>query len=326
MVEKTEMPEKKRFFAEGLSNVFKINTKRIVLAIVCVVLLILGLFSYDIIEPDERGVSVTLGEISCDEPLEPGIVTHLPFVTKIERFSVVPMTYEVTFSVGDDGAITKDMQTVGSTVVVRYNYDEKRILEIVKKYRKSSIIEDAMRDCIKASLKEITGKYSIYDLIANQQDITQQLSNVVLRRMQDNYPILINSTTITNFDWADDFDRMIKETANRTQQVKQAEQEANVAAAQAQKKVREAEAERQAAEEFAKAEVLRAQGEADAQKIRADAQAYEAQKIMANMNAMRAQWEYNINLERAKRWDGKEVPDAAYVVPGTGAVVPLTTK
>lgn len=320
------MPEKKRFFAEGLSNVFKINTKRIVLAIVCVVLLILGMFSYDIIEPDERGVSVTLGEISCDEPLEPGIVTHLPFVTKIERFSVVPMTYEVTFSVGDDGAITKDMQTVGSTVVVRYNYDEKRILEIVKKYRKSSIIEDAMRDCIKASLKEITGKYSIYDLIANQQDITQQLSNVVLRRMQDNYPILINSTTITNFDWADDFDRMIKETANRTQQVKQAEQEANVAAAQAQKKVREAEAERQAAEEFAKAEVLRAQGEADAQKIRADAQAYEAQKIMANMNAMRAQWEYNVNLERAKRWDGKEVPDAAYVVPGTGAVVPLTTK
>ncbi|MEE1259428.1 MAG: SPFH domain-containing protein [Paludibacteraceae bacterium] len=326
MVEKTEMPEKKRFFSEGLAKVFKIDTKRVVLAIVCVVLLILGMFSYDIIEPDERGVSVTLGEISCDEPLEPGIVTHLPFVTKIERFSVVPMTYEVTFSVGDDGAITKDMQTVGSTVVVRYNYDEKRILEIVKKYRKSSIIEDAMRDCIKASLKEITGKYSIYDLIANQQDITQQLSNVVLRRMQDNYPILINSTTITNFDWADDFDRMIKETANRTQQVKQAEQEANVAAAQAQKKVREAEAERQAAEEFAKAEVLRAQGEADAQKIRADAQAYEAQKIMANMNAMRAQWEYNVNLERAKRWDGKEVPDAAYVVPGTGAVVPLTTK
>lgn len=326
MVENTEMPEKKRFFSEGLAKVFKIDTKRVVLAIVCVVLLILGLFSYDIIEPDERGVSVTLGEISCNEPIEPGIVTHLPFVTKIERFSVVPMTYEVKFSVGEDGAITKDMQTVGSTVVVRYNYDEKRIIEIVQKYRKSKIIEDAMRDCIKASLKEITGKYSIYDLIANQQDITQQLSEVVLRRMQDNYPIQINSTTITNFDWAEDFDRMIKETANRTQQVKQAEQEANVAAAQAQKKVREAEAERQAAEEFAKAEVLRAQGEADAQKIRADAQAYEAQKIMANMNAMRAQWEYNINLERAKRWDGKEVPDAAYVVPGTGAVVPLTTK
>lgn len=327
MAEKdTNMPDKKNLFVNGLSNGFKIDSKIIAIVITCIVLLIVGLNSYDIIEPDERGVSVTLGEISCDEPLEPGIVTHLPFVTKIESFSVVPMTYEVTFSVGDDGAITKDMQTVGSTVVVRYNYDEKRIIEIVKKYRKSSIIEDAMRDCIKASLKEITGKYSIYDLIANQQDITSQLSNVVLRRMQDNYPILINSTTITNFNWADDFDRMIKETANRTQQVKQAEQEANVAAAQAQKMVREAEAERQAAEERAKALVAEAKGDAEAKKIKADAQAYEAKKIMENMNAMRAQWEYNVNLERAKRWDGKEVPDAAYVVPGTGAVVPLTSK
>ena len=38
----------------------------------------------------------------------------------------------------------------------------------------------------------------------------------------------------------------IKETANRTQQVKQAEQEANIAAANAQKLVREAEAKKQA--------------------------------------------------------------------------------
>lgn len=324
------VPEKKNSFAselaKGISGGFKLDTKKIVILVCCLSLLIIGIASVDIIEPDERGVTVTLGEISCDEPLQPGVVTHLPFVTRVERFSIVPKTYGVTFSVGDDGAITKDMQTVGSTVVVRYNYDEKRIIEIVKKYRKSSIIEDAMKDCIKASLKEITGKYSIYDLVANQQDITQQLSNVVLRRMQDNYPITINSTTITNFDWAEDFDRMIKETANRTQQVKQAEQEANVAAAQAQKKVREAEAARQAAEEIAKATVLKAQGEADAQKIRADAQAYEAQKIMANMVAMKAQWDYNVNMEKAKHWNGKEVPDAAYIVPGTGAVVPLSVK
>ena len=29
MVEKTEMPEKKRFFSEGLAKVFKIDTKRV---------------------------------------------------------------------------------------------------------------------------------------------------------------------------------------------------------------------------------------------------------------------------------------------------------
>jgi hypothetical protein len=71
---------------------------------------------------------------------------------------------------------------------------------------------------------------------------------------------------------------------------------------------------------------LKAQGEADAQKIKADAMAYEAQKIMANMSAMKAQWDYNVNMARAKQWNGKEVPDAAYVVPGTGAVIPLQSK
>ena len=73
----------------------------------------------------------------------------------------------------------------------------------------------------------------------------------------------------------------------------------------------------------AEAEIAKAEGEAKAKKIRADADAYEAQKIAENQAAYSKQWEYEINLEKAKRWNGKEVPDAAYIVPGTGAVVPL---
>ncbi len=297
--------------------------------ILIIVVLLLGfivfLNSYQVIEPDERGVAVRLGEITSEEPIQPGFHWKVPFLTSIETFSIVPKTYEVTFTVGDDGAITKDMQTLGATVVVRYNYDENRIIEIVKKYRNSAIIENAMKDCIKASLKETTGKYSIYDLVSQQDAITAQVSEVVLKRMQDNYPVLINSTTITNFDWSEDFDKQIRETANRTQQVKQAEQEANIAAAQAQKLVKEAEARKQAAELDAEAEIATARGAAEAKRLAADAQAYENQKIAQNLATMQAQWNYEVNLQRAKNWNGKEVPDAAYIVPGTGAVVPLTS-
>lgn len=282
--------------------------------------------SCTVIEPSERGVMVRLGQITSEKPIEPGIVWHYPFIESVEVFSVVPKTYEVTFSVSDDGAITKDMQTLGATVAVRYNYDESRIIEIVKKYKTSYIIEDAMKDCIKASLKETTGKYSIYDIIANQEEITTQVGNVVLRRMQENYPIFINSTAITNFDWSEDFDKQIRETANRTQQVKQAEQEANIAAAQAQKKVKESEANKAAAELDAEAKITKAKGDAEAKRLAADAQAYENMKIAQNIGVMQAQWNYEIQLERAKHFNGKEVPDAAYIVPGTGAVVPLTVK
>ena len=102
--------------------------------------------------------------------------------------------------------------------------------------------------------------------------------------------------------------------------------EANIAAAQAQKLVKEAEAKKQAAELDAQAAVAKAQGEADAERIKADAQAYTNKKISENYAIMKAQWDYEIELERAKRWNGKEVPEAAYVVPGTGAVVPLKSN
>lgn len=208
------------------------------------------------------------------------------------------------------------MQTVGTTVAVRYVYDETRIKDIVTLYANDSVIESAMKDNVKASLKETTGKYSIYDLVAHQNEITAEVANAMLTRMS-NYPITINQTTITNWDWSDDFDRQIKETANRTQQVKQAEQEANIAAAQAQKLVKEAEAKKQASELDAQAEIARANGIAEAKKIKADAQAYENQKISQNLDVMKAQWDYEISKIRASKFNGVEVSQQSVYVPNT---------
>lgn len=302
----------------------KFFKKLITAAVIVFIVLIVGINSCSIIDPNERGIDVKLGQMQ-DVVIQPGLHWKAPFITHTRKFKLEPKTYEVTFSVGNDGAITKDMQTVGATVAVRYVYDESRLKDIVTLYANGSVIESAMKDNVKASLKETTGKYSIYDLVAQQNEITAEVANTMLTRMA-NYPIAISQTTITNWDWSDDFDRQIKETANRTQQVKQAEQEANIAAAQAQKKVKEAEANKQAAELDAQASVAKAEGEAQAKKIRADADAYEARQIAANQQAYQKQWDYEIALEKAKRWNGKEVPDAAYIVPGTGAVIPLTTK
>jgi len=289
--------------------------KLIIAGVVGLLVIITCINSCSIIDPNERGIDVKLGKMQ-DVVIQPGLHWKAPFITHTRKFKLEPKVYEVTFSVGSDGAITKDMQTVGATVAVRYVYDEKRLKDIVTLYANGSVIESAMRDNVKASLKETTGKYSIYDLVAQQNEITAEVASAMLTRMS-NYPIAINQTTITNWDWSDDFDKQIKETANRTQQVKQAEQEANIAAAQAQKLVKEAEAKKQAAELDAKAEIAKAQGEAEAKKIKADADAYEARQIAANSAAYQKQWDYEIQLERAKRWNGKEVSDQALYVPNT---------
>lgn len=312
-------------YEDELSPVEKKKLKKLIaIAVVALFAIITLCKSCTIIDPNERGIDVRLGQMQ-DTIIQPGMHWHAPFITQTRKFKLEPKTYEVTFSVGNDGAITKDMQTVGATVAVRYIYDEARLKDIVTMYANGSVIESAMKDNVKASLKETTGKYSIYELVAEQNAITAEVAQAMLSRMSK-YPIDISQTTITNWDWSDDFDKQIKETANRTQQVKIAQQEAEVAAAQAEKLVKEAEARKRAAEADAEAEVARANGESDAKKIRADASAYEAQKIAQNQAAYQKQWDYEIALEKAKRWNGKEVPDAAYIVPGTGAVVPLTTK
>lgn len=291
------------------------NIKLIVLGVLLSGLVVTGLSSYSVIDPNERGIDVKLGQMQ-DDIIQPGWHWRTPFITETRKFKLEPKTYEVSFSVGADGAITKDMQTVGATVAVRYVYDESRIKDIVTLYAKDSVIENAMKDNVKASLKETTGKYSIYDLVAHQNEITNEVANAMLTRMS-NYPIAINQTTITNWDWSDDFDRQIKETANRTQQVKQAEQEANIAAAQAQKLVKEAEAKKQAAELDAQAEIARANGLAESKKIKADAQAYENQKIAQNLDVMKAQWDYEISKIRASKFNGVEVSNQSVYVPNT---------
>ena len=287
-------------------------------AFVAVVVLVLAVNSCTVIEPNERGVQVTLGQVQGGV-IQPGMKFHAPFVTIIRRFRLEPKTYEVSFSCGNDGAITKDMQTVGSTVAVRYIYDEKRIMDIVTRYQNDYVIQSAMRDNVKASLKETVGQYSIYDLVERQNEVTTKVAEAMLARMAD-YPIDISQTTITNWDWSDDFDKQIKETANRAQEVKKAEQDLKLAEQQAQKQVKEAEAKKAAIEQEAEAALIKAQKEAEAKKVEADAVAYYNARVAQNYQVEIRLKELEIELERAKRWDGRQVPEYVPLTAAGGIV------
>lgn len=273
--------------------------------------------SCDVISPSQRGVLVTLGKV--EEKIVPaGVKFHAPYVSSIKKFSIVPQTYEVEFSYNADGAITKDMQTVGSTVAVRFAYDENRIYDLVQRYSDSQI-KSAMKDNVKASLKEIVGGYSIYDLVEKQNEVTGKVADAVLSRMHD-YPITVSQTTITNWDWSDDFDRQVKETANRTQQVKIATQEAEVAAANAQKQVKEAEARKQAIELEAEANLIKVKKEAEAKKTEADAIAYYNAKIAQNQAIESAKWKHEEQMKYYEKWNGNLVPNYIPLTAAGGIV------
>ena len=298
------------------------NKKNFIIIGAVIIAMIISSKSCTVVQQRERGVRYTFGKVEGDV-IQPGIVLHTPFITEIKNYSIAPKTFETTFPVGQAGAITKDMQTVGTTVNVKYAYDESRIMDIAMRYG-DSVVESAMKSNIIASVKEVVGQYSIYELVEKQPEVTEKVSTSILNRMKD-YPITISQTTITNWDWSDDFDRQIKETANRTQQVKQAEQEANIAAANAQKLVKEAEAKKQAMQLEAEAQLIKAQNEAKAKQAEADGIAYYNAKVAQNMTVQLQQWKHEEQMSYYEKWNGTLVPQ--YVpLTAAGGIVNIPAK
>lgn len=298
------------------------NTKKIIILVsVLAVILVLVLTSFSIVGPTERGIKVTLG-VADEEILGPGLKFKAPFFQKVQKYDLTPIQYASAFNSVTDAAITLDKQSILVNFELFWRYDESKLYNVATRYKTRESLYQPISTSLKGIIKDCVGKKSINEITANQS----QLTNEVMERLVNEIsylPILVDKFTITNIDWSAEYDKQIEETAKLSQQVEQAKQQALIVEAEAQKQVKEAQARLEAEKLNAEAEIAKAEGEATAKKIRADADAYEAQKIAENQAAYSKQWQYEIDLEKAKRWNGKEVPDAAYIVPGTGAVVPL---
>lgn len=303
------------FMAENAKK--KVGKKPFVIIVVIVALAALIYNSITVVGPNERGIEVKLGEVSGDV-LQPGMHYHIPFISVIKRYSIVPKGMNVNFSVDEDGAITKDMQTVASQVTVFYRYDDARLMDAVKKYSES-ILQNAITKSLISSVKEAVGKYSIYDLIENQDKITQAVQANLSAKLAE-YPVEVTQLTISNWNWSDDFDKNIKETMNRTQQVRQAEQDLKLTETNAQKQVAEAEAAKKAAEQTAEGELIKAQKAAEAKRVEADALAYYNAKVAQNYQVEIKLKELEIELEKAKKWDGRQVPEYVPLTAAGGIV------
>lgn len=289
--------------------------KLIIACVVGLLVLITCINSCSTVDSTERGVMVTLGKPGTGV-LEPGLHFKAPFVQSIQKYDLTPIEYEKSFSVGQDGAISKDLQTVGVTFTLYWKYDENKIPDVVRNYKTRDSIYQPISTAVKAALKDEIGKYSIEEIIANQNAITKNVKAAFMTDI-DYLPIVVTDFKIGNYDWDDSYDKMIKETMNRKQQVEQMKQDVALAEQAAQKQVKEAEAKKQAAELDAQAEIARANGEAEAKKIKADAQAYENQKIAQNLAVMKAQWDYEVAKIRAEKFNGVEVSSQSVYVPNT---------
>lgn len=302
---------------------YEFKIKHAVFAIVVIAGLLTALGTFEVIRPDERGVKVTLGEVSTSD-YGPGVQIKMPFVSHFETVSTQPITNEVVIEVGAKGAVSADNQTIGLTSTVAWIYDITKVHTLVTKYPNRSVLESLVNNTTYEALKAEIGRYTIFDLAKNAGKIAADAKAAAATKLKD-YPVIVTQVNLTNWDWSEDFDAQIKATMNAQQQVAKAKAEAD----RIEQTSRAASIQ---AEAGAKATVATAEGALKAAELHAQAKRAEGQGI-SDYNKLIAQnldtelkfRQLEIDKIRAARWDGRQV--SQYIpLTAAGAIVTLDSK
>ena len=287
-------------------------------------LVIVGVFIFNPVRcvgATERGVIKTFGRVDDTKTLSPGIQVKAPFFQSIKKYDLTPKTIKVKIPVGDAGAVSLDKQTIGVGGSINWRYDETQIIKIATTYSSDSVLADQTSEIIITAIKNTIGQYNIDTIVRDQDSIANKAKEASATRLAyAGLPVIITALNLNNWDWSEDYDKMIKETVAMQQAAQRAEAELRMVEQTSQKQRIEAEA-------AAAATVAKAQGRKQAAELDADAKRAEGQGI-ADYNRLIAQnlnielefRRLEIQLERAKRWNGVEVATYLPLNPAGGIV------
>lgn len=286
--------------------------KSAIIGIVIFILLIIGIIMmpFKIINAGNRGLVFTMGALQ-DNVLDQGFHWKMPIFQKIKSVSIQPRQLDYQIPIDENGAITKDNQTIGVETTAFYQYQPDRLVEMWKSYGEDNI-KNLVTSAVRESMKEEVGKYTIFDVAEKQEEIRGRVYETLKKKLAQ-YPITLTEFRVSNYDWSESFDKSIQETMNKAQEVKRAEQELKVQEQQAQKQVKEAEGAKQAS-------VTRAEGERDAAKLHAEAKALEGdgikrynESIQTNLDTQVKLLQLEIERIKAEKWNGAYVPNNNYM-------------
>lgn len=218
--------------------------------------IILCASSFTIIPAGHTGVVMTLGKVS-ETSFQEGFHLKIPFVQSVQVMSNKIQVYETPAS-----AVSKDMQTVSSTIAVNYRISSDSSDDIYKNVGidyKTVLITPIVQEC----MKSVTAKYTAEELITERAAVGEEVKTALDAKL-NSYGIYIEKFNIVNFDFSEEFNNAIeaKQVAEQNLIKTKTEQEQAIviAEAEAEKKIIAADAEAQAI-------LAEAQAQADANKL-----------------------------------------------------------
>ena len=236
--------------------------KRIILGIIILILLF---GSFRIVGAGERGVRLTLGQVS-DDVLGEGFSFKLPLVQSIKILDVKIQKEQITAT-----AASKDLQNVSAQVALNYHLEANRVNKLwqsIGSDYKIRIIDPAIQEAVKA----VTANYTAEELITKRSQVKDDAKTALTERLAKEF-IIVDELSIVDFNFSSSFNQAIESKVTAEQNALAAKNKLEQVKYEAEQRISEA------------------KGEAEAIRI-------QAQAIQNQGGA-----EY-VNLKWVERWNG----------------------
>jgi prohibitin 2 len=168
------------------------------------------------IQPGVVGIKVRLGKIV--DSYSEGLYFKIPFVEKIDRFSIRIQRADIKTS-----AFSNDMQTIVVNMVVNHRIEKSTVVSIYRNLG-PDYVKTVIDPITQESVKSITAKYSAEKIISNRADVTREMDQVVKERLQEKQ-IIVTDLSITNFEFTPDFLKSVEDKQIAEQMAKKAEKD-----------------------------------------------------------------------------------------------------
>ncbi|MDE5583443.1 MAG: prohibitin family protein [Ruminococcus sp.] len=277
-------------------------------AVIAIAVIILAVSALTIVPAGHTGVVLTLGKVSSTSYQE-GAHLKIPFVQTVENMSNKIQVYETPAS-----AVSKDLQTVSSTLAVNYRLISDKSPDMYKNVGidyQTVLITPVVQECFKSA----TANYTAEELITERQAVGDEVKSALEAKLND-YGIYIEKFNIVNFDFSEEFNNAIeaKQVAEQNLLKTKTEQEQAIviANAEAEKKVISANAEAEAimAEAQARADANRLLDKSLTEKVIAYQQIQKWDGVMPKVTGQESGMLVNIDLD-----DIKDSRDYGYSAP-----------
>jgi prohibitin 1 len=180
--------------------------------------LLAGLFSGGCtqINPGERGVVTHFGKLDS-ELMGEGMHWYLPFGT-----SVYTMSIKTVLTTIDTAAASKDMQEVKSSVALNWHLTPDQLTSVFKTVGDESQIETViLHPAANEAFKEATAHLTAEEVLSKRDQLVAEVQQVLLERLK-NYGITVDTVSLVNLTFSDDYNKAIEAKQVMEQQAEQA--------------------------------------------------------------------------------------------------------